>query len=52
MSVHWQFFRNARAHALAGRSGPTTVRRLRDELDRAYRLLEHGLGELETPPSG
>src|SRR5499427_5315088 len=29
MSVHWQFFRNARAHALAGRSGPTTVRRLR-----------------------
>src|SRR5215470_671976 len=52
MSVHWQFFRNARTHALAGRSGPTAVRRLRDELDRAYRLLEHGLGELETPPSG
>src|SRR5262249_36881844 len=24
MSVHWQFFRNARAHALAGRSGPAT----------------------------
>jgi AcrR family transcriptional regulator len=51
MSVHWQFFRNARAHALAGRSGPATVRRLRGELDRAYRLLEHGLGELETTPS-
>jgi AcrR family transcriptional regulator len=47
MSVHWQFFRNARAHALAGRSGPATVRRLRGELDRAYRLLEHGLGALE-----
>jgi len=47
MSVHWQFFRNARAHALAGRSGPTTVRRLRGELDRAYRVLEHGLGALE-----
>ena len=47
MSVHWQFFRNARAHALAGRSGPATVRRLRGELDRAYGLLEHGLGALE-----
>jgi AcrR family transcriptional regulator len=51
MSVHWQFFRNARAHALAGRSGPTAVRHLRRELDRAYRLLEHGLGSLEPAPS-
>ena len=51
MSVHWQFFRNARAHALAGRSGPTAVRHLRRDLDRAYRLLEHGLGSLETAPS-
>jgi AcrR family transcriptional regulator len=51
MSVHWQFFRNARAHALAGRSGPTAVRRLRQDLERAYRLLEHGLGALETVPS-
>jgi AcrR family transcriptional regulator len=47
MSVQWQFFRNARAHALAGRSGQATARRLRAELDRAYRLLEHGLGALE-----
>jgi len=51
MSVHWQFFRNAREHALAGRSGPTAVRRLRRDLDRAYRLLEHGLGSLEPAPS-
>ena len=51
MSVHWQFFRNARAHALAGRSGPTAVRRLRADLERAYRLLEHGLGALEAVPS-
>ena len=51
MSVHWQFFRNARAHALAGRSGQTAVRHLRRDLDRAYRLLEHGLGSLETAPS-
>jgi AcrR family transcriptional regulator len=51
MSVHWQFFRNARAHALAGRSGPTAVRRLRRDLERAYRLLEHGLGALESAPS-
>jgi AcrR family transcriptional regulator len=47
MGVHWQFFRNARAHALAGRSGPAAVRRLRSDLARAYRLLEHGLGSLE-----
>ncbi|HEU5476475.1 MAG TPA: TetR family transcriptional regulator [Gaiellaceae bacterium] len=51
MSVHWQFFRNARAHALAGRSGPIAVRRLRQDLERAYRLLEHGLGALESTPS-
>ncbi|HJQ50036.1 MAG TPA: TetR/AcrR family transcriptional regulator [Gaiellaceae bacterium] len=48
MSVHWQFFRNAREHALAGRSGPTAVRRMRKDLERAYRLLEHGLGGLEA----
>jgi AcrR family transcriptional regulator len=51
MSVHWQFFRNARAHALAGRSGPAAARRLRNDLDRAYRLLEHGLSALEPAPS-
>ena len=51
MSVHWQFFRNARAHALAGRNGPTAVRRLRQDLERAYRLLEHGLGALDGAPT-
>src|SRR5215471_5004602 len=51
MSVHWQFFRNAREHALAGRSGAAASRRLRADLERAYRLLEHGLGGLETAPS-
>jgi AcrR family transcriptional regulator len=48
MSVHWQFFRNAREHALAGRSGPSAARRLRRDLERAYHLLEHGLGGLEV----
>jgi AcrR family transcriptional regulator len=52
MSVHWQFFRNARTHALAGRSGPNAARRLRRDLERAYHLLEHGLGALERAPSG
>jgi AcrR family transcriptional regulator len=47
VSVQWQHFRNARAHALAGRHGPSTARRLRSELKRAYRLLEHGLAQLE-----
>ena len=48
VSVHWQFFRNARREALAGRTGPTAERKLRTELGRAYRLLEHGLTALET----
>ena len=47
VSVHWQLFRNARTQALAGRHGPAAVRRLRSDLDRGYRLLEHGLGALE-----
>ena len=51
MSVHWQVFRNAREHALAGRSGAAASRRLRADLERAYRLLEHGLGGLETAPN-
>jgi AcrR family transcriptional regulator len=51
MSVHWQLFRNARTQALAGRSGPAAARRLRSDLDRAYRLLEQGLRGLETAPS-
>ena len=51
MSVHWQFFRNAREHALAGRSGAAAARRLRADLERAYRLLEHGLGGLEISAS-
>jgi AcrR family transcriptional regulator len=48
VGVHWQLFRQARAQALAGREGPAAVRRLRSDLDRAYRLLEHGLGALEA----
>ena len=47
VSVQWQLFRNARAQALAGRHGPGAARRLRADLERAYRLLEHGLGQLE-----
>ena len=47
VAVHWQLFRNARAQALAGRHGPAAVRRLRSDLERAYRLLEQGLGGLE-----
>jgi AcrR family transcriptional regulator len=47
VSVHRQLFHAARKHALAGRHGPAAVRRLRADLDRAYHLLEHGLGELE-----
>ncbi|HXZ58294.1 MAG TPA: TetR/AcrR family transcriptional regulator [Gaiellaceae bacterium] len=48
VTVQWQHFRNARAHALAGRNGPAAERELRSELKRAYRLLEHGLAQLEA----
>jgi AcrR family transcriptional regulator len=48
VSVHRQFFRAARAQALAGKHGPAAVRRLRSDLERAYALLEHGLGGLEA----
>src|SRR2546423_7783045 len=51
VAVHWQLFRNARAQALAGRQGPAAVRRLRSDLDRGYRLLEHGLAALESSGS-
>jgi len=48
VTVQWQHFRNARAHALAGHHGPAAERKLRSELKRAYRLLEHGLVQLEA----
>ena len=47
VTVQWQHFRNARAHALAGRHGPAAERKLRSELKRSYRLLENGLAQLE-----
>ena len=46
VSVHRQVFRAARKQALAGKHGPPAVRRLRADLERAYELLEHGLGGL------
>ncbi len=49
VGVHRQLFRIARHRALEGRHGPAAVRRLRADLDRAYELLEHGLGSLEQP---
>ena len=48
VGVHWQFFVTARKRALAGRHGPAAARRLRADLERAYELLEHGLGDLGT----
>jgi AcrR family transcriptional regulator len=47
VSIHRQLFRTARKQALAGKHGPAAARRLRADLDRAYHVLEHGLGELE-----
>jgi AcrR family transcriptional regulator len=47
VGVHWQLFRSARAQALAGRHGAAAVKALRADLRRAYRLLDHGLAQLE-----
>ncbi len=46
VSVHRQLFRTARELALAGKSGPVAVRRLRADSQRAFELLEGGLGDL------
>ena len=46
VSVHRQLFRTARELALAGKSGPAAVRRLRADSQRAFELLENGLGDL------
>ena len=43
---------DARADPVKGKHGPTAGRRLRADLDRAYVLLEHGLGELERSTPG
>jgi hypothetical protein len=48
ISVHRQLFRGARKQALAGKHGPAAIKRLRGDLERAYDLLEHGLGGLES----
>jgi AcrR family transcriptional regulator len=47
VSLHRQFFRAARKQALAGKHGPAAVRRLKADIERAYALLEHGLGQFE-----
>jgi AcrR family transcriptional regulator len=46
VSVHRQLFRTARKQALAGKHGAAATRRLREDLTRAYVMLEHGLGSL------
>ena len=46
IGVHRQFFLSARTQALAGKHGPAAARRLRNDLERAYTLLEHGIGGL------
>jgi len=46
VGVQWQFFVIARKRALDGRHGAAAERRLRADLQRAYELLEHGLGSL------
>jgi AcrR family transcriptional regulator len=48
ISVHRHFFRSARTQALAGKHGPAASRRLRSDLERAYALLEYGLGGLDA----
>jgi len=49
ISIHRQVFHAARRQALTGKHGATAVKQLRADLERAYQLLENGLGELERP---
>ncbi len=49
ISVHRQVFHAARRQALAGKNGAAATRQLRTDLERAYQLLEDGLGALERP---
>src|SRR4051812_3213345 len=44
VSIYAQLFRAARKQALAGKHGPSATRHLRADLNRAYNILEHGLG--------
>jgi AcrR family transcriptional regulator len=46
VSIHRQMFRQARRQALAGKHGPAAARALRADLERAYELVEHGIGSL------
>jgi AcrR family transcriptional regulator len=46
VGAHWSLFREARRRALAGERGPAAERRLRRDNERAFDLLEHGLGHL------
>jgi AcrR family transcriptional regulator len=52
VSVHRQFFFAARKQALAGKHGAAAVKRLRADIDRAYALLERGLGDFESAAGG
>ena len=48
ISIHRQVFHAARKQALAGKHGATAIKQLHADLERAYEILEHGLGGLET----
>ena len=48
ISIHRQVFHAARRQALAGKHGATAIKQLHADLERAYEILEHGLGGLEA----
>ena len=48
ISIHRQVFHAARKQALAGKHGATAIKQLHADLERAYEILEHGLGGLEA----
>jgi AcrR family transcriptional regulator len=52
VAAHWQVFVTARERALAGKHGPAAARRLRADAERAYDLVERGLGDLKDGPRG
>ena len=48
ISIHRQVFHAARKQALAGKHGANAIKQLHADLERAYEILEHGLGGLEA----
>jgi AcrR family transcriptional regulator len=54
VGIHWGFFREVRRRVLDGERGPGAAQRLREETERGFELLAHGLdgvGRVNAAPA-